>query len=311
MNSLFFKYALEVEKTASITQAAENLFMAQPNLSKSIKEMEDTLGFAIFERKSKGVIPTEKGAQFLDYARNIVQNLDKIETIGASGEEEVQKFSLAMPRGSYIATAITNFVSELDQTKGIDLNILETNSMQTINNVAEGKFNLGIIRYQVVYEQYFKDFLKEKQLRSETIWEFEYLALMSRTHSLADAQEIKPSDLEQSIEIIHGDTIIPYLSQEKNRAQKTSSVKKRITLYERGNQFELLSHIPTTFMWVSPIPAEMLERFDLVQRKCRFQGNKYKDLLIYMQDYRVSSLDKRFIDRLYEAKNEVSFRDYR
>lgn len=311
MNSLFFKYALEVEKTASITQAAENLFMAQPNLSKAIKEMEDTLGFAIFERKSKGVIPTEKGAQFLDYARNIVQNLDKIETIGASGEEEVQKFSLAMPRGSYIATAITNFVSELDQTKGIDLNILETNSMQTINNVAEGKFNLGIIRYQVVYEQYFKDFLKEKQLRSETIWEFEYLALMSRTHSLADAQEIKPSDLEQSIEIIHGDTIIPYLSQEKNRAQKTSSVKKRITLYERGNQFELLSHIPTTFMWVSPIPAEMLERFDLVQRKCRFQGNKYKDLLIYMQDYRVSTLDKRFIDRLYEAKNEVSFRDYR
>ena len=311
MNSLFFKYALEVEKTASITQAAENLFMAQPNLSKAIKEMEDTLGFAIFERKSKGVIPTEKGAQFLDYARNIVQNLDKIETIGASGEEEVQKFSLAMPRGSYIATAITNFVSELDQTKGIDLNILETNSMQTINNVAEGKFNLGIIRYQVVYEQYFKDFLKEKQLRSETIWEFEYLALMSRTHSLADAQEIKPSDLEQSIEIIHGDTIIPYLSQEKNRAQKTSSVKKRITLYERGNQFELLSHIPTTFMWVSPIPAEMLERFDLVQRKCRFQGNKYKDLLIYMQDYRVSTLDKRFIDRLYEAKNEVSFKDYR
>lgn len=311
MNSLFFKYALEVEKTASITQAAENLFMAQPNLSKAIKEMEDTLGFAIFERKSKGVIPTEKGAQFLDYARNIVQNLDKIETIGACGEEEVQKFSLAMPRGSYIATAITNFVSELDQTKGIDLNILETNSMQTINNVAEGKFNLGIIRYQVVYEQYFKDFLKEKQLRSETIWEFEYLALMSHAHSLADAQEIKPSDLEQSIEIIHGDTIIPYLSQEKNRAQKTSSVKKRITLYERGNQFELLSHIPTTFMWVSPIPAEMLERFDLVQRKCRFQGNKYKDLLIYMQDYRVSSLDKRFIDRLYEAKNEVSFRDYR
>ncbi|MFB0919452.1 MAG: LysR family transcriptional regulator [Oscillospiraceae bacterium] len=310
MNTLFFKYALEVKKTASITQAAENLFMAQPNLSKAIKEIEDTLGFAIFERKSTGVTPTAKGAQFLDYARNIVQNLDKIEAIGESGEEEVQKFSLAMPRGSYIATAITNFVSELNQAKGIDLNILETNSLQTINNVAEGKFNLGIIRYQMVYEQYFKDFLKEKQLRSDTIWEFEYLALMSRAHSLADVQEIKPSDLEQSIEIIHGDTIIPYLSQEKNKAQKASAVKKRITLYERGNQFELLSHIPTTFMWVSPIPAEMLARFELVQRKCRFQGNKYKDMLIYMQDYSFSQLDKRFIDRLYEAKNEVSFQNY-
>ena len=34
MNTLHFKYAVEVEKTGSISQAAENLFMAQPNLSK-------------------------------------------------------------------------------------------------------------------------------------------------------------------------------------------------------------------------------------------------------------------------------------
>ena len=43
MNTQHFRYALEVEKTGSITQAAENLFMGQPNLSKSIKELEDTL----------------------------------------------------------------------------------------------------------------------------------------------------------------------------------------------------------------------------------------------------------------------------
>jgi DNA-binding transcriptional LysR family regulator len=311
MNTLFFKYALEVEKTSSITQAAENLFMAQPNLSKAIKEMEDTLGFEIFERSSKGVMPTSKGAMFLDYARNIVSNLDKIDSITDSDEEGAQKLSISIPRGSYIASAITSFVSELDHSKGINLNILETNSMQTINNIADGKFNLGIIRYQVVYEQYFKDFLKEKQLRSDTIWEFEYLALMSKAHSLANAAEIKPADLEQSIEIIHGDTIIPYLSTEKGRYQQNTATKKRITLYERGNQFELLSHIPTTFMWVSPIPAEMLARFELVQRKCRFPGNKYKDMLVYMHGYHFSELDHKFIDRLFEAKNEVSFQEYR
>ena len=42
MNTLHFKYAVEIEKTRSITQAAENLYMAQPNLSKAIKELENT-----------------------------------------------------------------------------------------------------------------------------------------------------------------------------------------------------------------------------------------------------------------------------
>lgn len=60
MNTLHFKYAVEVERTRSITQAAENLYMAQPNLSKAIKELEDNLGITIFERTSKGTIPTVK-----------------------------------------------------------------------------------------------------------------------------------------------------------------------------------------------------------------------------------------------------------
>ena len=59
MNTLHFKYAVEVEQTRSITQAAENLYMAQPNLSKAIKELEDSLGIIIFERNSKGVTPTK------------------------------------------------------------------------------------------------------------------------------------------------------------------------------------------------------------------------------------------------------------
>ncbi len=69
MNTLYFKYAVEVERLGSITQAADNLYMAQPNLSKAIKELEDSLGISIFKRTSKGVIPTQKGAEFLIYAK--------------------------------------------------------------------------------------------------------------------------------------------------------------------------------------------------------------------------------------------------
>ena len=98
MNVLFFKYVIEVERTRSISQAAENLFMAQPNLSKAIKEMEDTLGFNIFERSSKGVIPTMQGKEFLVYARNIVSQLEKIESIAKPNSAELQFLKVSIPR---------------------------------------------------------------------------------------------------------------------------------------------------------------------------------------------------------------------
>lgn len=77
MNTTLFKYALEVERTRSITQAAENLLIAQPNLSKALREAEDSLGYAIFHRTPRGAFPTEKGVRFLEIAREITQQLKR------------------------------------------------------------------------------------------------------------------------------------------------------------------------------------------------------------------------------------------
>lgn len=307
MNTLHFKYAVEVERTRSITQAAENLFMAQPNLSKAIKELEDTLGITIFERTSKGVIPTAKGAEFLGYAKNVLDQLDKMEQLYIPEDTERQHFKISIPRGSYIAHAFTRFAAELDADKQIDVSVQETNSMQTIASVAEGQFDLGIIRYQTDYENYFLDYLAEKSLQFEPIWEFEYLALMSRQHPLASAEKVRYDDLRQYIEIVHGDTAIPYLPASKVQKSET---KKRIFVYERCSQFDMLSHIPNTYMWVSPIPDTFLNVYGLVQRKCRAANHKYKDLLICSKGYAFTALDRKFIDQLYASKNEVAFKQY-
>ena len=61
MNILHLKYAVEVAKTKSISKAAENLYMGQPNLSRAIKELEESLGIIIFERNTKGITVTPDG----------------------------------------------------------------------------------------------------------------------------------------------------------------------------------------------------------------------------------------------------------
>jgi DNA-binding transcriptional LysR family regulator len=307
MNTLHFKYAVEVERTRSITQAAENLFMAQPNLSKAIKELEDTLGIEIFERTPKGVVPTSKGAEFLVYAKNVLDQLGKMEHLYRPEDAECQSFKISIPRGSYIASAFTRFAAGLDTDKEIDVYVQETNSMQAISNVADEGFSLGIIRCQTDYESYFLDYLEEKRLVSEPIWEFEYLALMSRRHPLASAKKVVFDELVQYIEIVHGDTAIPYLPAVKVRK---SDAKKCIYVYERCSQFDLLSSIPKTYMWVSPIPDHFLDLYGLVQRKCHAANHKYKDLLVYPKGYEFTALDRQFIDRLFASKNEVAFRQY-
>ncbi len=307
MNTLHFKYAVEVERTRSITQAAENLFMAQPNLSKAIKELEDTLGIEIFERTPKGVLPTAKGAEFLGYAKNVLEQLGKMERLYKPEDSGRQCFKISIPRGSYIALAFTRFAAGLDADKEIDVYAQETNSMQSISNVTDEGYPLGIIRCQTDYENYFLDYLEEKRLVSEPIWEFEYLALMSRNHPLAAAKKVAYGDLAPYIEIVHGDTAIPYLPAGR---VKKSEAKKCIYVYERCSQFDLLSSIPKTYMWVSPIPDHFLDLYGLVQRKCHAANHKYKDLLIYPRGYELTALDRQFIDHLYTSKNEVAFRQY-
>ncbi len=311
MNTQLFKYALEVERTGSITQAADNLFMAQPNLSKAIKELEDTLGIEIFKRTSKGMVPTEKGAEFLVYARNIVAQINEMESLYISRNEAKQRFNIVIPRGSYISTAFTRFVCELDHEQEIDVDVKETNSIQAISDVANGDYNLGIIRYQTIHEKYFLDFLLNKELEFDPIWEFEYLAMMSRRHPLASVPELSFHDLKCYTEIVHGDLGVPYMSdKEAKKPQSGDRLKKSIYVYERGSQFDLLSQVPTTYMWVSPVPEIWLKRFDLVQRKCREAGQKYKDVLIYPKSYNFTQLDRKYLDKLYESKNEVAFKKY-
>ncbi len=312
MNTQHLKYAIEVERTCSITQAAENLYMGQPSLSKAIKELEDSLGFTIFERTSKGVTPTQKGIKFLSYARNVLNQIEKMEALSDAADLDAQNFNISIPRGSYIADAITNLIAELDQDKDIHANVQETNSIQVINNIIDGPFNLGIIRYQTEYENYFVDYLSEKQLRFEPIWEFEYLVLMSEKHPLAKSERLDCQELRKYTEIAHGDTSIPYIMQ--NNSMKPDAAAKSpkcIYVYERCSQYDLLSTIPTTYMWVSPIPEKWLQRYALVQRRCQASGQRYKDVFIYPKDYKLTGLDRRFIDKLSEAKNEVTFKEYR
>lgn len=305
MNILHMKYAVEVAKAGSLNKASEALLIAVPNISRSIKNLESDLGIEIFERTSKGMTLTPDGEEFIGYAKSVLKQIENIEKYYSEGAAKRQRFSVSVPRACYIAEAFAEFSKTLTEDSA-EIFYKETNSQRTLHNMVNHDYKLGIIRYAENYDKYFKSMLAEKGFEYELVAEFSYSLIMSRENPLAEKGEIKFDDLKEFIEIAHADPYVPSIPISKVVKEELSDeIKRRIYIFERGSQFELLNKNPETFMWVSPVPLELLGRYGLVQRKCDENKKIYKDVLIYKKGYKLTELDRRFITAVYEAKRKI------
>lgn len=304
MNILHMKYAVEVAKLGSLNKAAETLLVAQPNISRSIKELEADLGITIFNRSAKGMVLTLEGEEFINYAQGILKHIDQVEMIYKQSSPKKQKFSISVPRACYISEAFAQFSKCID-SNAAEIFYKETNSQRTIHNVLNNDYKLGIIRYAENFDKYFKEMLEEKGLSYEMIAEFSYVLIMSRDNPLANKEKITFDDLPPFIEIAHADPYVPSLPFAKVvKEELPDNIDRRIFIFERASQFDLLSENPQTFMWVSPASEKILKRYNLIQRKCEDNKKIYKDILIYRKDYKLSKLDKQFITALCDSKRK-------
>ena len=78
------QYILEVHRTGSISKAANNLYLAQPNLSNAIRSLEQELGFPVFIRSNKGIRPTEQGFLVLEEAGQMLESYERMLSAAAS-----------------------------------------------------------------------------------------------------------------------------------------------------------------------------------------------------------------------------------
>lgn len=306
MNLLHMKYAVEVAKTRSINKAAERLYIGQPALSRAIKELENSLGTTLFERNTKGMTLTPEGKLFVSYAENILQQVDDVERLFAAGAAKRQRFSVSVPRASYISRAFESFASRTASDPSIDIYYKETNSMRAISNILSGEYRLGIVRYASLYDKYYKNMLDEKGIDYELVAEFEYKLLVNKNSPLLSLEQITPLDLVEYTQIAHADPYVPSLSFDDIKDDEMPSGSGRhIFIFERCSQFELLSSDARSFMWASPVPRDVLDRYGIVQVDVVGNSRLYRDVLIHRRDYALTELDNMFISELVKVKREL------
>ena len=301
MNIIHMKYAVEVAKVGSINKASENLSMAQPNISRAIKDLESDLNITIFDRSAKGMNLTPEGKEFIAYAQKILSQLNELENMFKSGIANKQRFSLSTPRSGYIAEAFSLFSKNIDGDSA-EIILDETGTANTIKKVLNSDAKLGIIRYDEGADKYFKEMLRDNGILSEDIASFKYVILMSKSNLLNERENVVMSDLKEFIQITHQNPYAATLSvsdEEINAPQENAD--RCIYVLDSAAQLELLSENNQTFMWVSPSPDKLLERYNLAEKDCVDNHVVYKDVLIYRKGYKLSDTDKMFIDELKKS----------
>ena len=305
MNILHMKYAFEVAKAGSLNKASERLLVAVPNISRSIKELESDLGITIFDRSTKGMCLTPEGDEFINFAKGILSQIDSVEKYYKEGAPGKQKFSISVPRACYISEAFAEFSKTLTKDSA-EVFYKETNSQRTIHNMINHDYKLGIIRYAENYDKYFKAMLEEKGFEYELVTEFMYSLVMSANNPLAQKVEITFDDLKDYIEIAHADPFVPSMPLSKViKEELPDNIDRRIYIFERASQFDLLEKNPETFMWVSPSPESLMKKYNLIQKKCIENKKVYKDVLIYKKGYKLTELDRRLITELRNSERKM------
>lgn len=304
MNILHMKYAVEVARVGSLSRAAERLFIAQPNISRSIKELEADLGITIFNRSARGMVLTPEGEEFIGYATEILKQIEQVEVHYGRGTPNKQRFSLSAPSACYISEAFARFSATVGAAPS-ELFCKETDSSTTVQGVLDNEYRLGIVRYAENYDGFFKSMLEEKGLYYEMVAEFRYCLAMSGDSPLAGKDTVGAEELSDCMEVVGNDPRAASLSHfEAFKTGASACIDKRIFVSDRASRLELLSANKNSFAWVSPIPRKTLERYGLVQRQCGESGTLYKDVLIYRDGYRLTALDRRFITELCISKRE-------
>ena len=291
MNLQYLRYALEISRTGSISKAAENLSVAQPNLSRAVKELEGQLGISIFERTRTGMTVTPEGERLLSAGERILREVGELETMFDGEAIPRESLSVMAAPSAYAAHAFVSFCAALPEDRIYETRYSEGDLTETLDAVISGKAKLGIIRIPLHFETYYTDKLTAKELKYETVTEFSPVILAGLGSSLAGKDSVTPVSLGEFCQVVSPESL-PIEGHSDSHA-----VKKEITVTDRATVYALLVNDPSLCIVAPPMPSFLAAQMGLVQRPC-FDTTLYRDLLICRKDYRLTGTDEAFLRAL-------------
>lgn len=194
MTIVQLKYVIVLAGAPSMREAASQLFISQPALSSTIRELEEELGIQIFERNNKGVSLTDAGREFLAYAKQAVSQYKVIEDRYIDKWKDKKHFSVSMQHYVFALHAYINTVKQFDASK-YTYAVHETKTNEVLNNVRNMESEIGIISYSESNEKIIKKLFRDYQLDFYPLMTRSTYVYLWKTHPLANRKKLSLEEL--------------------------------------------------------------------------------------------------------------------
>lgn len=196
MTVLQLKYVISIANSGSFREAANRLFISQPALSTTIRELEEEIGIRLFERTNKGIRVTENGEEFITYAKKAVSQYKLIEDRFIYKDKNKNYFSVSMQHYVFAVHAFANVVKEFNLSKYV-YSVRETQTDKVLDDVKELKSEVGIISYSNNNLKVVKKLLREYGLKFVSLMICKTYVYVWKDHPLADRDELSLQELAE------------------------------------------------------------------------------------------------------------------
>ena len=232
------KYAVVTAEKGTVSEAAASLYIAQPSLTKALKELEKEMGISIFNRTNKGVFVSKEGEVFLGYARQVLEQAALITEKYTHQSGGKQEFCVSTQHYSFAVNAFVDLI-QVYGSDNYDFSLRETQTYEIIDDVSRLKSEIGILYLNEFNETVLRKILKSNDLQFTELFEAKPHIFISDKNPLAQKAEVTMADLQP----------YPYLSFEQGEHNSfyfseeifsVSERKKNIRVRDRATLFNLL-----------------------------------------------------------------------
>ena len=187
-------YVITISEKGSLNKAAEVLYVTQPSLTSAVRELEKELGIILFNRGGKGVTLTNDGAEFIQYARQVVTQYERLLEKYGKGGNLRKKFGISCQHYSFAVKSFVEMVKQFD-TDEYEFAIRESKTRDVIEDVTTGKSEVGILYLSDFNRKAIGKFLKSSQLEFHPLIKCEPYVYLWKGHPLANKKSIRLEEL--------------------------------------------------------------------------------------------------------------------
>ena len=188
------KYVISISEAGSYNKAAEVLYISQPSLTNAVQDLEREIGVTVFNRSGRGVSLTNDGMEFIQYARQVIGQYDRLLEKYGKGGTLKKKFGISTQHYSFAVKSFVEMVKQFD-TEEYEFAIRETRTREVIDDVATGKSEIGILYLSDFNRKAIMKFLRTNSLEFHHLIDCNPYVYLWKGHPLARKSTIRFSDL--------------------------------------------------------------------------------------------------------------------